>query len=88
MRENCVVSVADGTEDDRVIDGVTGRRFRAGDSVSLGQAIRACLELAPVERQRWGGEARRLIVERSNVNAMVATFIATIARLTGTAASP
>ena len=65
-----------------------GPPFQGRDSVSLGQAIRACLQLAPVERQRWGGEARRLIVERSNVNAMVATFIATIAGLTGTAASP
>ena len=65
-----------------------GPPLQGRDSVSLGQAIRACLELAPVERRRWGGEARRLIVERSNVNAMVATFIATIARLTGTAASP
>lgn len=77
----CVVSVADGTEDDLVLDGVTGCRFDDGDSTSLGLAIRKCLELTLSERDQLGQHARRLIVERSNVNCMVDTFLTALLKL-------
>lgn len=77
----CVVSVADGTEDDLVLDGITGYRFADGDRVSLALAISRCLDLTVDDRRRWGEGGRRLVVERSNVNRMVETFLTTLSEL-------
>lgn len=77
----CVVSVADGTEDDLVIDGVTGCRFADGDRGSLALAISRCLDLTADERKRWGDVGRQLIVERSNINRMVETFLTALSEL-------
>jgi glycosyltransferase involved in cell wall biosynthesis len=70
----CITSEADGTEDDLVIDGVTGRRFITGSRDSLECAIRDCINTDEFTRQAWGARCRELILERSNVTTMVAVF--------------
>jgi glycosyltransferase involved in cell wall biosynthesis len=77
----CVVSEADGTEDDLVIDGETGFRFQLGNRDSLFTALNACLRLPAADRGRMSQAARRLIVNRSNVNEMVAEFNRSIEEL-------
>jgi glycosyltransferase involved in cell wall biosynthesis len=77
----CVVGEADGTEEDLVLDGATGRRFASGDLDSLVAALRACLQTPPEELARWGERGRALVATRSNVTEMVRTFAAAIAEL-------
>ena len=78
----CVGGEADGTEDDLVVDGVTGRRFTPGDLDSLVAAMRACTRTPAEELARWGERGRALITSRSNVSEMVRTFVAAISGLT------
>ena len=77
----CVVGEADGTEDDLVPDGATGRRFAPGDLDSLVAALGACLQAPPEELARLGERGRALVTTRSNVSEMVRTFVAEISRL-------
>ncbi len=77
----CVVGEADGTEEDLVLDGATGRRFVPGDLDSLVAALRACLQAPPEELARWGERGRALVTTRSNVSEMVRTFVAAISEL-------
>ena len=70
----CISSEADGTEDDLVIDGLTGRRFAAGSRDSLECAIRDCIAIDEPTREAWGIHCRELIVGRSNVTTMVKVF--------------
>lgn len=80
-RTPCVGSEADGTEDDLVIEGRTGFRFEAGNADSLAQAM---VRAARSDRLAEIAEAaHRLIVERSNVNAMVRLFHETFDALDG-----
>jgi glycosyltransferase involved in cell wall biosynthesis len=74
----CIVSEADGTEDDLVLDGKTGFRFTPMDLQSLEKALSRCLELPETTRLDFGNTGRRLVLERSNVNQMVNTFLRTI----------
>ncbi len=78
----CIVSEADGTEDDLVLDGKTGFRFISKDARSLRNVLLKCLELPEANRLAFGSSGRKLILERSNVNQMVNTFIETIDHLT------
>jgi glycosyltransferase involved in cell wall biosynthesis len=84
----CVVGEADGTEEDLVPDGATGRRFVPGDLDSLAAAMRACLEATAEERARWGERGRALVTTRSNVSEMVRTFVAGISELSPRAPAP
>jgi glycosyltransferase involved in cell wall biosynthesis len=77
----CIVSEADGTEDDLVIDSKTGFRFLPDDEKSLVLAMQKCLQLSDDERTKMGSLGQNLVVERSNVNEMVKTFITTIHNL-------
>ena len=77
----CIVSEADGTEDDLVLDGKTGFRFISKDARSLQNVLLKCLELPETTRLAFGSSGRKLILERSNVNQMVNTFIETIDHL-------
>jgi glycosyltransferase involved in cell wall biosynthesis len=77
----CIVSEADGTEDDLVIDGKTGFRFELGNRDSLLTALNACLRLPAADRERMGQAGRRLIVDRNNINAMVREFQRSIEEL-------
>ena len=77
----CVVSEADGTEDDLVFDNKTGFRFTPNDEISLFLAMKKCLLMSEKERREFGEIGRDLVLTRSNVNVMVQTFIATINNL-------
>lgn len=77
----CIVSEADGTEDDLVFDHKTGFRFTPKDENSLFLAMKKCLLLSDEERYEFGGHGRELVLKRSNVNVMVQTFITTINNL-------
>jgi glycosyltransferase involved in cell wall biosynthesis len=79
----CIAGEADGTEDDLVVDGQTGKRFVAGDVDSLAAAIRACMHATDSDRARWSQQAREIIISRSNVTAMVKTFIRVIEDVNG-----
>jgi len=74
----CIGSEADGTENDLVIDGRTGRRFVPGDRDSLKAALCDCAGMGAAQRRIWGNASRDLIIQRSNVSAMVGTFVGCI----------
>ncbi len=75
----CICSVADGTEEDLVIDGVTGLRFLSGDVASLGDAMGRATELrAQGKLRRMGGAARGRVLETGTVDHMVETFLAAV----------
>jgi len=78
----CIVSEADGTEDDLVFENITGFRFASNDENSLSTALLKCLALSDEQRINFGVAGRSLVLERSNVNEMVKTFLLTIQRLT------
>ena len=71
-RTPCIGSEADGTEDDLVLDGVTGFRFVPGDRASLVTAMHRAATFP--ERAGMAEAARALIVGRNNVTEMVETF--------------
>jgi len=77
----CIVSEADGTEDDLVLENKTGFRFIPNDGNSLKNALQKCLALSNEQREKIGTFGRRLILERSNVNEMVKIFLTTIKKL-------
>jgi len=70
----CIVSEADGTEEDLVVHGATGYRFQKDSLESLTSCMQMALYTKSEERQEMGQRARNLILERSNVNEMVRTF--------------
>lgn len=70
----CIGTEADGTEDDLVIEGKTGFRFIQGDKESLQTVMLNATRLPPTQLAEMGAEARKVIVERSNVNQMVTVF--------------
>lgn len=78
----CIVSDADGTESDLVLDGKTGFRFIAKDRDSLQVAMLKCMEMTESQKVSMGNAGRMLVLDRSNVNQMVSTFIKTIDRFT------
>ena len=80
-RTPCIGSVADGTEDDLVIEGVTGFRFRAGERESLQSAMLEASRMPDDRRRELGEAAHRVIVERSNVDYMVRTFLHALVEL-------
>jgi glycosyltransferase involved in cell wall biosynthesis len=70
----CIVSEADGTEEDLVFHGVTGYRFQKDSLESLTSCLQMAVYAKSEERQEMGQRARKLILERSNVDEMVRTF--------------
>lgn len=73
--KTCIVSAADGTEDDLVIEGHSGYRFVSGDMESLIDAMRRRIEENAESIKEMEGNSRKIIVEKSNVNNMVAHFV-------------
>lgn len=71
-RTPCIGGEADGTEDDLVIDGVTGFRFEPGKPASLVAAMHRAATYP--EPAAMADAARALIVGRNNVTAMVQSF--------------
>ncbi len=80
-KKPCIVSEADTTEDDLVIEGETGFRFQVNDKGSLINTMIRCLDLPPLTYKKFGENGYRLIVERSNVSEMVKVFTHTIDNL-------
>jgi hypothetical protein len=78
----CVVSEADGTEDDIVIDGFSGYRFTKGDLNSLISAMERRINEVPEKLAEMSENARNLIVGKSNINNMVRLFAEGINKLT------
>jgi glycosyltransferase involved in cell wall biosynthesis len=73
-RKPCIVSVADGTEDDLVLDQITGRRFESDNLESLLKCLREAIRIDTQTLNTWGEAGRALITKRSNVDVMVDTF--------------
>ena len=80
-RTPCIGSEADGTEDDLVIEDKTGFRFVQGDQKSLQTVMLKAMGLSRAQLAEMGNEAQKIIVERSNVNHMVAVFNRALADL-------
>lgn len=76
----CIVSEADGTEDDLVIDKITGFRFETNDRISLLNAMEKALNLDVNEYYIIGKECERIILSPSNVNNMVNIFKETVSK--------
>lgn len=74
----CICSVADGTEDDLVIDNINGYRFDSGDSDSLYYAMKKALKTNSDKYEIMGAFSKYLITERSNTDTMFDTFIYSI----------
>jgi len=77
----CIVSKADGTEDDLVIEDVTGYRFRDNDPGSLISAMDKRINESYGKVQVMSENANRIILDKSNVNNMVNVFDRTIKSL-------
>lgn len=70
----CIVSVADGTEEDLAIDGQAGFRFAADDVDSLVGVMKKVIRLNADEYQQICKRGKKIIVTQSNVNEMVKKF--------------
>ncbi|SHM93494.1 glycosyltransferase family 4 protein [Flavobacterium xinjiangense] len=70
----CIVSHADGTEDDLIIDDVTGFRFDNDNVISLSEAILRFLNSSLDDLKLMGEKGNALIRSQSNVDQMVKTF--------------
>jgi len=77
----CIVSKADGTEDDLVIENTTGYRFEENDLESLVSAMVKRINDSQEKIDEMSKNSRDLILNRSNVNYMVSVFCKTIDRL-------
>jgi glycosyltransferase involved in cell wall biosynthesis len=77
----CIGGEADGTEDDLVIEGVTGKRFVPNSAASLADALQFCAALPTERRTEWARECSRIVRERSNVEQMATVFRRTIHEL-------
>ena len=74
----CIVSEADGTEDDLVIDGETGFRFEKDDLESLISAMEMRLTTSDWKITIMMEKSKEIIRTKSNVNNMVDVFMTTI----------
>jgi len=74
----CIVSEADGTEDDLVIDDQTGFRFKKDSLNSLENAMRRALMTSDKDLKNMGDRSKQIIEFQINVNNMVDTFITKI----------
>lgn len=79
--KTCIVSKADGTEDDLVIENVTGYRFVENDRESLIEAMERRIVDSPEKVRTMSENSHRLILEKSNVNNMVSVFAGAIDQL-------
>jgi len=77
----CIVSEADGTENDLVIDGETGYRFIKGDLESLRDAMERKISADEAANRTMSEKAREIILTKSNVNSMVEVFMRTVREL-------
>lgn len=79
--KTCITSIADGTEDDLVIEGKTGYRFLKDSRESLMVAMERRINADPQDIYRMSEAAREIIITKSNVNNMVKIFATTVKEL-------
>ena len=79
--KTCIVGKADGTEDDLVIEQVSGYRFEADDAGSLEAAMERRINENPENIRIFSENSRQIIRDKSNVNHMVKIFSETISTL-------
>jgi glycosyltransferase involved in cell wall biosynthesis len=77
----CIVSKADGTEDDLVIEGFSGYRFEEHNLESLTAAMERRVLENPEKVLQMGENSRQIVKEKSNVNNMVSHFISGINKM-------
>lgn len=70
----CIVSEADGTEDDLVIDSITGLRFEKGSSKSLTEAMERFLHMDNDKLELMKKKSQEKILHEANVNNMISIF--------------
>lgn len=70
----CIVSEADGTENDLVHDDITGFRFVKDNKRSLIDAMKKAILLSKEDRNVMSKKAQELILIRSNTDEMAKTF--------------
>ena len=70
----CIVSHADGTEEDLINDGITGFKFKENDKNSLSNTMNKFLNSTPFEITNIVRKAKLKILTQSNVDKMVETF--------------
>ena len=80
-RKTCIVSKADGTENDLVIESETGFRFENDDLQSLMDAMERRINSSPADIIRMSAKSREIIETKSNVNAMVKVFSESVIKL-------
>jgi glycosyltransferase involved in cell wall biosynthesis len=77
----CIVSKADGTEDDLVIENKTGYRFKDNDLMSLISAMEKRINESQKRISEMSINSKNLVLTRSNVNNMVNVFSKTVDKL-------
>lgn len=76
--KTCIVSEADGTEDDLVIENETGYRFEKDSLESLTLAMERRILTSPEDILRMSNKSKEIILTKSNVNNMVKVFVSAI----------
>jgi glycosyltransferase involved in cell wall biosynthesis len=80
-RKPCIVSKADGTEDDLVIENITGYRFKENDLESLVFAMGKRINDSQDKVTMMSENSHQLIINKSNVNNMIDVFTSSIDNL-------
>lgn len=75
-----IVSSADGTEDDLLIDGYNGLKCLQNSETSLANAITEMAENLPFFKEN-ATKVTEVVTKRSNVNAMVSTFLKVVKKV-------
>ena len=74
----CIVSEADGTEDDLIKDNITGYKFRKNDINSLEQAMEKLICITTNDYNLMSAKCSNVIKSYTNVESMVKTFEKTL----------
>jgi len=80
-KKTCIVSEADGSENDLVIESETGFRFEKDNLLSLSQAMERRINSTPSEVEEMSAKSREIIETKSNVNSMVQVFSESVVKL-------
>lgn len=74
FRTPCIVGRADGTEDDLVLEGITGFRFEEDDELSLLNSLQKSIEIDNIDLKQMGIFCNKLIKENFHVDNMIKKF--------------
>lgn len=70
----CICSIADGTEEDLIIDDFSGYRFDHNSENSLIDTMQKVIKISPKDYNFLSINSKNLIIRRSNVDKMVEIF--------------